>query len=62
MATKVYDCIYVHNVKNVTKAKAFFRLAFPERPEEKLDQLIVEMQNKDGEIGIMGRFIMFLIT
>jgi len=31
--------------------KTIFRLAFPERPEEKLDQLIVEMQNKDGEIA-----------
>merc|ERR1711973_311821 len=41
--------------------KQIFRIAFPERPEEKLDKLIEELQNKEGNIAIASLLMLIYL-
>merc|ERR1712002_1241788 len=40
---------------------ATFSLAFPERPEEKVQKLATEMANKDGKISMANMLILFYL-
>jgi len=41
--------------------KKIFQLAFPERPEDKLDILIEELKNKNGEIAVASLLMMIYL-
>jgi len=41
--------------------KTVFRTAFPERPEDKVDKLIAEIQNKDGKIAVASLLMLIFL-